>query len=244
MTVGETELVISPYAYCWFADGQGLCADGAPPEVLPSLTMGDDSALAVTFPLDWQLQATLFPDGGSCEGAPVIDVDPGGALLEALGPADTYLVEVVGRGEEGDGAWAFEVVTTTDRSMPPPFVQVFWNPGQGDLQPDTPFSAQIGNLPERPSAASAAVTVTASNDASQGFGLVVGDDAGCWSSTIAAQGPADLTTQILNLGAPPYSVVLEVVVDGQTLVGRPIQWPDDFPPDSNESRRTTADPTP
>lgn len=135
MTDGETELVVGPYAYCWLADGQGLCADGAPPEILPSSTMGDDSDLAITFPLDWQLHATFSPDGESCEGAAVIDVDPGGAPLEALGPADTYLVEMFGREEEGDGAWAFEMVTNTDRSMPPPYVQVFWGPAQGDLQP-------------------------------------------------------------------------------------------------------------
>jgi len=238
------ELLLSPYSYCWFVEGQGVCADGVPQEPLPTLTLDDSSELSVWFPLDWQLWATLLAGGEYCNGAMVIDADPQGSPLETLGPAGTYRVEVFGRGQHGDAAWAFKLVTSKDRSSPPPYVQVFWFPSDRDLEADTPFYAQVGNILAQPTEVSATVVVEASNGESEEFVLSVIDDGGCWASNIGLEGPAQFTAQVLGLGPPPYAAILTVTIDGRTITGTPLLWPDDFPANSNESRRVAADSAP
>jgi len=244
VTGDRTELLLSPYSYCWFVEGEGVCADGGPQEPLPTMTLDDTSELSVWLPLDWQLWATLLAGGEYCNGAMVIDADAQGSPLETLGPAGIYRVEVFGRGQNGDGAWAFELVTSKDRSSPPPYVQAFWFPSDRDLEADTPFYALVGNILAQPTEVSATVVVEASNGESEVFVLSVGDDGGCWASNIGLEGPAQFTARVLGLGPPPYAAILTVTIDGRTITGTPLLWPDDFPANSNESRRLAADSAP
>lgn len=243
ITAGDTQMSIAPYSYCWSLNGQngqGVCADGAPREPLPTVTLDETSQLGLWFPLDWQLWATLFAGGQFCDGAVVIEVDPQGSSLESLGPADTYRVEVSGRGQEGDAAWAFELVTRNNRPSPPPFVAASWFPSGRDLEADAPFSAEVGNILAKPTEVSATVAVAASNGESTEFVLSIGDDGGCWGSSIDVLAPAQFTAQVLASGPPPFKAILTVTVDGRTIVGEPIRWPADYPANSNESRRVAA----
>jgi len=244
VTGDGTELLLSPYSYCWFVEGQGVCADGVPQEPLPTMTLDDTSELSVQFPLDWQLWATLLTGGEYCSGAMVIDADPQGSPLETLGPVDTYRVEVFGRGQNGDAAWAFELVTSKDRSSPPPYLQAFWFPSDRDLEADTPFYALVGNIHAQPTEVSATAVIEASNGESEEFVLSVGDGGGCWASNIGLEGPAQFTARVLDLGPPPYAAILTVTIDEQTITGTPLLWPDGFPANSNESRRVAANTAP
>lgn len=235
VTAGDDQLVLGPLSYCWSSGGEGVCADGVPPDPLPFLTVDMGEDLTVEFPLDWQLQATLAPGGNYCEGSFTLDIDGSGPSVEALGPAGTYRVDVFGRGEQGDGAWAFELTTTEDRPSPSLYVQVLWYPSGRDLDSEAPFSAYVGNLTSKPSDVSAVATVTSLNGSSQDFELVGGVDENCWSSTVGFEQPTNLTSQVLELGPAPYDVEITVNVDDELILTPVITWPEDFPSNSNES---------
>jgi hypothetical protein len=234
VTAGDGQLVLVPYTYCWTIGG-GVCADGAPPNPLPSLTLERGSDLIIDFPLRWAIQASLFQDGDRCEGV-VLEVDPIGAPVHTLGPVGMYLVEVFGRGDQGDAAWSFELFTTEDRPGPPGYMQAYWFPGGQELDRTAPFGAQLGNLPEKPNDATAVATVTASNGNSEDLTMRAEIAEDCWGSAIALQGPEGFTISVLGLGPPPYEIVIKVTLDDRVVVAQAITWPDDFPSNSNESR--------
>lgn len=242
VAAGEDRLELSPFAYCWSSAGQTVCADGAPPDPLPALAVNDGESLTVDFPLDWNLQGTLYVGGGYCDGSSTVDIELNNGALEELGPAGTYRVEVFGRGEEGDGAWAFELTTTEDHPGPTPFVQVLWYPSDRDLDEGASFGAQLGNLTTRPEEVSAVVTVTSADGGSEEFELEGDVDDNCWGSTVGFVGPDNLTTQVLELGSAPYNVALSFTIDETLLASPTFTWPDDFPSNSNESSRKTLDP--
>jgi len=240
VTAGDEQLVLVPYTYCWTV-GRGVCADGAPPDPLPSLTLESGSDLIVDFPLRWKIQATLFLEGDFCEGV-VLEIHPIGASVDPLGLAGQYLVEVFGRSEQGDAFWSFELITTEDRPGPPGYMQAFWFPSERALEATAPFGALLGNLTEKPNNAAAVATVTASDGNSEDFTMTTDITNGCWGSALSLQGPEDFTNGVLGLGPPPYEVVINVSIDDHDVVGQAITWPDDYPSNSNESRRVPAQP--
>lgn len=239
---GDDQLDLSPFAYCWSSGGQSVCTDGLPPDPLPALTVDSGEALTFDFPLDWSLHATLFEGEDFCGGSSTVDIDANDSPVEELGPAGTYRVEISGRGEEGDGAWAFELTTTDDRPVATPFAQVLWYPSDRDLDSDTAFSAQLGNVATKPAQVSAAATVTSADGGSEDFELLGDMDDTCWNSTVGFEGPDNFTAQVLELGPPPYDVTISFTIDEKQTMSPTFTWPDDFPSDSNESSRETVDP--
>ena len=235
VTAGSEELALAPFAWCWTESDQSICADGVPPEPLPSLTLAPNSELSFHFPIDWHLQASLFPGEDFCEVSEV-DVLIDGTPVVSLGPAGTYRVEVFGSGEGGDGAWSFELVTTEDRPRPPLFVHTSWHPGSGDLDPEAPFLAGLGNLTERPDEVMAHATVSASNGTVEDFDMSARIDEDCSESSIALEAPNDFSRRVVDLGPPPYEVSLTFIIDGQAMAAEILTWPDDYPTHSNESR--------
>lgn len=242
VAAGDDQLALNPFAYCWSSRGQTVCADGAPPDPLPALTVNGGESLTIDFPLDWTLQGTLYVGEGYCDGSSIVDIDLNDAAFEELGPAGTYRVEVFGRGEEGDGAWAFELTTTEDQPGPPPFVQVLWYPSDRDLDEGASFGAQLGNLTTKPEKVSAVVTVTSADGGSEDFELQGDVDDNCWGSTVGFAGPDNLTAQVLELGSAPYDVTISFSLDETLIMSPTFTWPDDFPSNSNESSRKTVDP--
>lgn len=242
VAAGDDQLVLSPFAYCWSSVGQSVCADGVPPDPLPSLTVDRGEDLTVEFPLEWQLQVTLLAGGDYCESSFTVDIDANSSPVEASGPAGTHRVEIFGQGEQGDGAWAFELTTTEDQPVPPQFVQVLWYPSGRALDPGASFSAQVGNLTTKPEDVSAVATVTSSDGGSGEFELVGNVDDNCWGSNVGFVGPDNLTAQVLELGPAPYDVMMTFSVDDQEIMSPAFTWPDDFPSNSNESFQKTVDP--
>lgn len=248
IVAGDTELTVAASSYCWSrgadAERRVVCADGVPADPLPRITLGESDDLGVRFPLAWDLEAALLPAGDPDNGRLVVTVEPDGSPIERLGPAGRYRVELVGRGDRGSAAGTFELITTTDRGMPPPFAQVLWYPSDRVLEADARFFALIGNLAAAPGDGIASVTVTAANGASQQYALSPADPGGDSGSTVELEAAPGFTAGIIALGPPPYEATITVAFDGLNVTSDPVRWPDDFPTNSNESPRRAATVTP
>lgn len=242
VTAGEDRIALSPFGYCWSSAGQTVCADGAPPDPLPALIVDVGESLNVEFPLDWNLQGSLFTGEGYCDGSSIVDIALTESPITGIGPAGTYRVEIFGSGAEGDGAWAFELTTTEDQSEPLPFAQVLWYPSDRDLEEDASFGAHLGNLNTKPEEVSAVATVTSADGESEEFELQGDVDENCWGSLVGLTGPDDLTARVLEMGSAPYDVTITFNVDETLITSQPFTWPDDFPANSNESTRKTVNP--
>ncbi len=244
ITTGGKELALGAYSYCWSSqsgdDRQVVCADGVPQDPLPSITLPKAGDLTMTFPLLWNLEAWLYPDGDFCNGGFVLQVEPNGRPIDLLGPQGSYRVELFGRGEEGDAVWAFELTTNRDARVPEPYGQVFWYPSGRDLEAGSPFAALIGNLVTPPGDVSATVSVAAGNGDVQEFPLSPTEIGTCWQGTVAFDAGAGFTESVLTLGPAPYDLMVKALIDGSTVIVEPLRWPDDFPANSNESPRLTA----
>lgn len=242
VAAGSQPIDLVPYAYCWNGDETSVCADGAPVEPLPALSLSGDQELAFEYPLAWEFQAELLPDGDYCEGFATVTFDADGSSVNDLGPAGHYVVQVFGRGKGGDGAWAFELTIDDDRVVPGEFVQALWFPGVGEA-PDSeaPFTAVIGNLRQIDSVGDAAALVTTGDGETIRVELqAVNVATECSQSQIAFQAAADFTERVLAAGPAPFEVVIEYPVEGSTRTSDSIRWPDSFPTNSNESARVAV----
>lgn len=232
-----SELVLAPFGYCWFEDGQGVCADGVPPDPLPSIALGEVGGLSLFFPLEWSMEVTVLPSDDQCEGVWSLEAEPDGTPIEALGEAGTLRLDVFARGEQGDAAWSFEVVSSSDRPVPPPYAQAYWQPSGDALREGVSLSIVIGNLAPRSESVTGSVTVTAQNGATHEFPLSPTIDPDCPGSTVLLEGPGGFTGDVLALGPEPYDLAITVELDGHVVAADPLRWPDGFPPDSNQSER-------
>jgi hypothetical protein len=232
VTSDDSELLMTPFTYCWSEAGQGICVDGTPPDPLPALSLGSGDHLGFHFPLDWHLQGSLLPGEGQCEVMEV-DILSDGTPVENLGPAGTYRMEIFGQGQDGDGAWSFQLATDTDRPRPGLFAHTSWYPGEGDLDPGAPFTAVVGNLVTPPEVVTAEVEVLASGGSAETFPLAY-TPSGC--STIDLEAPAGFTSDVIDIGDPPYEVTIDLEVDGETYTSETLRWPNDYPAYSSDSR--------
>lgn len=231
---------MAPFGYCWFTDGEGVCADGVPPDPLPSIALGEEGGLSQFFPLDWSMEVRVLPAGDRCDGVWTLEADPDGTPIVALGDAGTLTLDVFARGEQGDAAWRFEVVSSSDRPFPPPYAEAYWFPSGDDLPTDASFSVVMGNLTDEPEPVAGSVRVTANNGAAAELPLVPHAD-GCSDSVVSLDGPDGFSEDVAALGPPPYDLTLTVtLVDGRAVSTETLTWPGAFPSDSNQSGRIGA----
>lgn len=108
-----------PYTYCWTAKDVGVCVDG-----LPTVDdrMDVRGTVRLSLPLDdWTLAATRWVSLDDQQGPPV-GLRPTGAsdwvVAERL-PAGRHVLEIAGRGPEGDAFWAVPI-TVLDGPSPTP----------------------------------------------------------------------------------------------------------------------------
>lgn len=234
---GAESLSLQPWTYCWTENSQFVCADGMPPDPLPSLTLAPGDDLSFRFPLDWHLQGTLHQGDDMCSAAWEVDIIADGTPVEDLGPAGTYRFEVAGQGIGGDGFWTFELMSEADRPRPGPFVVVDWQPGAGALDPEYLLGASVGNLTAVPDSVSGMVRVTAGEGQTGTTELIpAAIEPDCWNSRIRLEAPATFTGDVVALGPPPYEITIELEVDDVTLTSETFTWPLDWPETTNESR--------
>ncbi|HEX6254247.1 MAG TPA: hypothetical protein VFZ70_00410 [Euzebyales bacterium] len=97
------------YTYCWSAEGVGVCADGVPTLDVRARIAG---ATTLEFPVDgWTLTASRRLDRDGTDTAPVAlrQRDDTVWLIADPLPAGPHVIEVSGRGPEGDAFWAIPV---------------------------------------------------------------------------------------------------------------------------------------
>ena len=163
---GATTFELEPWTYCF----EATCADGFPPDPLPTVGSGDQ--LEVIFPLEgWSFDASFQRGGDHCARTQTIPLErtrPTSFVLGPAGPAGTYTVTLFGRGD-GNLFVSFEWTTTADGPMPEPdaYVGVLAdNDGRVDSYG---VELVLTNLAATAVSATATITITASNGRSLTF---------------------------------------------------------------------------
>lgn len=235
VTNGSTTLELRPWTYC-FANG---CADGFPPDPLPSIGIGE--RLDVTFPLaDWSFSAAFQRAGDPCARTQTVDLEQGGPTTFTLGPAGppgTYQVELFGRGN-GDLFVSFEWTTTAAGPMPQPSSLLAVLADHDGRVDSYGVEFSVVNLAGSPATATALITVTAANGKSLTFEL---DPAPQWQPECDAieglvvwNGPADQGLAAAQLGPAPFTYDVVVTLDGVEHRAHAV-WPDDQIPGNEPS---------
>jgi len=164
-----TTLDLEAWTFC-FANG---CADGFPPDPLPSV--GADDELEVRFPLEgWGFQADFQRAGDPCARHQYVDLEqtgPTSFVLRPAGPAGTYAVTLFGRGD-GDLFVTFEWKTTSDGPLPKPEAQLAVLADHDGRIDSYGVELGITNLARSPTSATASITVTAANGNSLSFDAI------------------------------------------------------------------------
>lgn len=237
-------LTLAPYTYCWGT----VCADGAPPEPLPDI--GTHPELTVEFPVEgWRGEATFQRADDPCARSQSVELEPVSATTHRLVPAGfagTYDVDLAVFGPQGGDAFVrFRWTTPSDGPLPAPeaiLTVLADNDGRIDSYG---LSLEVTNLRTSPQEASARVTVTAANGRSLTFTPTPVDLApeGCASleGSLSWQRPDSEARQAAELGEPPFTYAVHLVLDGVTYHGT-ATWPDDTIPDAEPYVRLTFDP--
>jgi hypothetical protein len=109
--------VLSPLSYCFEGDGVSVCADGiliAGEE--PSFVSTAEQPVQLVFNMDLSVTVEMGPTDRACgftttEYGVVPDL-----VLDTLGPAGTYQVQVMTSGPEGDASWVIMIENQSDLS--------------------------------------------------------------------------------------------------------------------------------
>ena len=220
---GDAELALEASTYCFGT----ACVDGMPPAQPPDV--GSPAAVTVEFPLDgWSFDAEFVPaGGGECprrQSVPVEQTAPGRYLLEPAGHADTYDVTLFGRGD-GDLFVTFRWTTPSDGPMPVPNARIAVLADHDGVVDSYGVELELSDLATTSRDATAEVTVTAANGESLTFTATRAG--GCMAEgTIYWDGPDRAGLGAATLGPPPFTYLVEVVLDG-TRHSASASWPDD-----------------
>jgi hypothetical protein len=108
VTSGDARLELQPYTVCWSTATSGYCADGGPPDPLPSLgAIGGD--IDISWPLaGWDFTASMQPDGGDAVNVELVG-EPAVRVIRVAGLDGTYAVSLSGFGPQGDVHYQFSV---------------------------------------------------------------------------------------------------------------------------------------
>jgi hypothetical protein len=212
-----------PYTYCYRTG----CVDGAPRE-LPNV--GNPERLTVEFPLEgWSFTASFTPTGDECgrvQSAGLLPVRERTFSLEPVGFADAYDVTLFGEARAGGDLFvAFRWTTPVDGPLPHPraYLALLAND-----DPVTSYGVElhVSNLAETPSSERAIITVRASNGREITF-EATGADRDCLpEGTVFWDGPDAKGLAAAELGQPPFTYEVELILDGVHYFAS-AAWPDD-----------------
>lgn len=229
---GTTEWLIYAHSYCY----AGGCADGAdndPPQV------GSPPELYVYVPANEfnGLWATQFrragdasdPGCGRHVASEVSSLGGGWWSIRPRGPAGDYTVVLhAARTEAGGSSITADVRwrTLVDHPLPDPVASLYLIAEEGGKPTSHGLDLSIINLAEPHPQASATITVTASNGRSLTFEAERPE--GCWGEGVAIfSGPDEKARQAAALGDFPFTIRVELVLDGATYVATAV-YPDDM----------------
>jgi len=108
VTSGDARLELQPYTVCWSTATSGYCADGIPPDPLPSLgEIREDIEISWPF-AGWEFIASIAHAGGDAV-AVVLGARPGVWAIEVDDLEGRYEVSLSGFGPQGDVHYQFSV---------------------------------------------------------------------------------------------------------------------------------------
>ena len=106
VTSGDARLELQPYTVCWSTATSGYCADGIPPDPLPSLGEIEEN-IEILWPFaGWEFAASLHQEGANAVDV-VLGVRPGVWVIEVDGLEGNYEVSLSGFGAQGDVHYRF-----------------------------------------------------------------------------------------------------------------------------------------
>ena len=243
VTSGEERLELEPWTYCWTSGTNGVCADGMPPDPLPSFE-SPVTELVIEYPLDWGMLATFYPEGSEyCDGQTVIQVVPGGETLAPPVATGGHFVEIFAQGDGGDAIWSFTFETTADNDRPPPHAEVYWYQDVDETDPGVSMEVNVANVAQQPDQVAMEAVVTDATGATSEFAFdtETGLDSSCWSGGI--HGRADPGTTGIPGDAAPYDIEITFETDGEVWVVEPVRWPEDFIDGGNTSEWLPVEPS-
>jgi hypothetical protein len=219
----DRSVELLPYSYCY----RTWCVNGGPGD-LPDI--GAPERVTVEFPLTgWSFTAYFRPSGDDCGRFQSTRLSPTGDgtfTLEPVGFADAYDVTLFGEAQEGgDLSVAFRWTTPTVGPLPEPraYVALLSND-----DPVTSYGVElhVSNLASTPSSERAVITVRASNGREITF-EAKGADRDCLpEGTVFWDGPDAKGLAAAELGEPPFTYEVELILDGVHYVAT-ATWPDD-----------------
>ena len=239
---GSTVLELAPWTYCI----ETTCADGFPPDPLPSAGTGDE--LEVTFPLaGWTFDAAFQRAGEPCSRTQTIALQQTGPTsfrLGPAGPAGSYKVELFGRGE-GDLFVSFGWTTTVDGPMPEPQAHLGVLADNDGRVDSYGVELVLSNLAASPSTATATITVTAANGRALTFdpqpSTPSPEDCATIEGLVTWYGPDQAGHEAARLGPAPFTYDVVVTLDGLAHRAHAV-WPDDVIPGNEPSVALTFHP--
>jgi hypothetical protein len=108
VTAGDARLDLQPYTLCWNAATSGYCADGIPPDPLPSLgEIGEDIKISWPF-AGWEFVASIQKDGADAVDVELME-QAGQRVIEVDDLDGIYDVSLSGFGPQGDVHYQFSV---------------------------------------------------------------------------------------------------------------------------------------
>jgi hypothetical protein len=228
------EIALTPWTYCWSAEGAGLCADGLPPDAPPDI--GSAREVEVAFAATgFQFTATAERAGVRCGRAQTMPLEATGASIHRLrpiGPAGDYVVTLFGRGGDGsvrgDLSVSFRWHTPIDGPNEAPTATASIFSGAPDRPTSYGVELSLQDLRTTPARgeARASVLVTNADGASVSIDLERRSlDCSPEGSVffVASQEPG---MRAATLGSGPFRYDATVVIDSVTYRGMG-SWPDD-----------------
>lgn len=223
LSSGDSIVRLQPYSYCWRSNNQNVCADGTAPEPPP--------LLHVTAPVElaWPITGWTFRFSSSAEpDCPAVAVSI--TAQEQFFPFGCDRISIFATGPEGDASFAIRIESDLPPTNPRPQVTWVFNPLDSGSGPEF----YVDNWPDLTADVSAVVEVRTGD----------GNEANVVASVQSSERSIFiwLVQPLVEVGEPPYAMVVRIVADSETYISGPIIWPDDFAPGGNEGPITTLRP--
>lgn len=226
------ELVLSPHTYCMSTATGGMCADGIPPDPLPDAGTFD-SPVRFSFPdPGWEFTASMTSSEGYSGGdTDVTPVDAGVWEIALAGRAGPAVVDLHGRGPDGDVAVRFALTLAVDGVEPEPVSDfAAFHPGpNGEVRYNglSFMASYLGDDTEPQGVVRVEAADGSVADVELGEHQDGPDPEGNGSVSLHAYSPA--TAPLRDLGPLPYRITLEITIGG-TAHRAELVYPDDLDP--------------
>lgn len=229
---GDTELVLDASTYCYTT----ACVDGrdtdpppvgSPEEIFVFVPVPQFDELIVDQSEETGAASPGEPDcAGRQTNAVVEHLGDGWWRVRPRGPASVYRVSLFARGGGGDMVGDLLWTTPDDRPLPDPTARLALI-ADHDGRPDSyGLELIVTDLPVAPTEYTARVTVTAGNGESTTIEATPAPELCLGEGAVSFLGPDDEARQAAALGDFPFTMKVELTLDGVTHVAT-ATYPDD-----------------